>query len=453
MTSVDFGSVLVVDDDRASREATRQFLECEGFNVLTAASGAEAMEYFADGVSVIITDLIMPGMDGMQVLQAARDEAPHAQVILMTGQGSEHAAVSALKSGAFHYVTKPADPEELASLVRQACDKHRMASEIAMLHRQLVAKYGFSNIVGVSEPMRHVFERIRMVADVRSTVLIEGESGTGKELVARALHYNGRRRKKHFVAINCAALPEALVESELFGHQKGAFTGAIERRTGKFMAADGGTLLIDEIGDMPLDLQSKLLRVLESGSITPVGSNCETPVDVRIVASTHRNLESLIQEGRFREDLFYRLNVVKILLPPLRDRREDIPLLVQTFVKELASENDRTIREVSPAALAKLQAFDWPGNVRQLRNVLESLIVTATTDRIELENLPDPIRETPARRSTRSLVRPGMSLEEIQREAIRLALARSDGNRTEASHALGISVRTLQRKIKEYNLE
>jgi DNA-binding NtrC family response regulator len=453
MTSTRVGKVLVVDDDRGNRQATGQFLESEGFEVITVASGGEALAHFAEGISVIITDLVMPGMDGMDVLRAARDDARHAQVILMTGQGSERAAVAALKSGAFHYVTKPVNPDELASLVRQACEKHRMASEIVALHDQLQKKYGFSNIIGTSEPMRRVFEKIRMVADVRSTVLIEGESGTGKELVARALHFSGPRRKRPFVAVNCAAIPEALVESELFGHQKGAFTGAVERRTGKFQAADGGTLLIDEIGDMPIDLQSKLLRALEMGSITPIGGNKEIPVDVRIVASTHRHLQGLVSDGKFRDDLFYRLNVVNIHLPPLRERSDDIPLLVRTFVDELAAENNRPVKDVSPSALAQLQAFDWPGNVRQLRNVLESAIVTATRETIEAEDLPEPIRQTPARRTAHSLVDPGMTLERLERDAIRLALARAGGHRTDASNALGISVRTLQRKIKEYNLE
>jgi len=453
MTYTRLGKVLIVDDDKGNREDTGQFLESEGFDVLMATGGPEALTHFTDGISVIITDLVMPGMDGMDVLHAARDEAPHVQVILVTGQGSEHAAVVALKSGAFHYVTKPVNPGELANLVRQACEKHRMASEIAALHDQLHAKYGFSNIIGTSEPMRRVFERIRMVADVRSTVLIEGETGTGKELVARALHHSGPRRKKPLIAINCAALPEALVESELFGHQKGAFTGAVERRTGKFQAADGGTLLIDEIGDMPLELQSKLLRALETGSITPIGGNKEISLDVRIVASTNRNLQDFVADGKFREDLFYRLNVVNIHLPPLRERVDDIPLLVRAFVDELAAENNRPVKDVSPAALVQLKTFDWPGNVRQLRNVLESVIVTATREIIEAEDLPEPIRQTSARHAARSFVNPGMTLEEMERDAIRLALARAGGNRTDASIALGISVRTLQRKIKEYVLE
>ena len=300
--------------------------------------------------------------------------------------------------------------------------------------------------------VRRVFEKIRMVADTRSTVLIEGASGTGKELVARALHYSSARCRKPFVALNCAALPEALVESELFGHEKGAFTGAADRRLGKFQAADGGTLLIDEVGEMPLDLQSKLLRAIETRCVTPIGGNREIEVDVRIVASSNRNLEQSVSEGKFREDLFYRLNVVNIRLPPLSERREDIPILVRAFIDELARENDQPVRDISPDVLAQLQGYEWPGNVRQLRNVLESVIVTSTGEMIEVHDLPEPIRQARPARLTRSVVKPGLKLEEIEKEAIRLALEQTQGNRAEASEILGISVRTLQRKVKEYEL-
>jgi len=453
MTSTGPTRILLVDDDKSSRESTGMFFEAEGFEVVTASSGTEAIGHLTDGIAVIITDLVMPGLDGMEVLRTARDEAPHAPVIMMTGKGSETAAVTALKAGAFHYITKPVNPEDLANLVRQACEKHKLATEIASLHQQLQEKYGFGNIIGTSEPMRHVFEKIRMVADTRSTVLIEGESGTGKELVARALHLHSPRRRKPFIALNMAALPETLVESELFGHEKGAFTGAADRRTGKFQAAEGGTLLIDEIGDMPLDLQSKLLRAIESRQITPLGGNREIGVDVRIVASTNHELQSLVDEGKFREDLFYRLNVVNIKLPPLRERREDVPLLTRAFIDEIAPENNRPVKDIAPDALAQLQSFDWPGNVRQLRNVLESVIVTATRDVIEVEDLPEPIRTTPAKRTMKSMIRPGMTLEELEREAIRNTLRRTSGNRTECSQLLGISVRTLQRKLKEYGLD
>jgi DNA-binding NtrC family response regulator len=361
-------------------------------------------------------------------------------------------AVQALQAGAFHYLVKPIDPDELLSLVRQACEKYRMATEITELQQQLQEKYGFANIIGVSDPMRKVFEKVRMVADTRSTVLVEGASGTGKELVARALHYNSTRHKKPFVAINCAALPEALVESELFGHERGAFTGAIDSRIGKFQAADGGTLLIDEIGDMPLDLQSKLLRAIESRCVVPLGGNREIKVDVRIVASTNRDLVEMVKRAEFREDLYYRISVVNIKLPPLKERPGDIPLLVRAFVDELAEESQRPVRDITPAALARLQGYEWPGNVRQLRNVLESVIVTATREIIDVPDLPEPVREARPVPIRRSLVKPGMTLEELEKKAIRVALRQTDGNRTWAAEQLGISLRTLQRKLKQFGL-
>ena len=340
MTSIVRNTVLLVDDDASSCDSTALFLEAEGFPVVKARNGAEALRHLTEGISVIITDLVMPQVDGMELLRAAREEAPHTPVIMMTGQGSEAVAVEALKAGAFYYLTKPLNPHELLGLIRQAAAKYQMASEIAALHKHLNERYGFSNIIGKSDPMRKVFERIRMVADTRSTVLIEGESGTGKELVARALHFNSSRCKKAFVAVNCAAIPGSLIESELFGHEKGAFTGAVTARNGKFQAADGGTLLIDEIGEMQLDLQSKLLRVIESRCINPIGGNREIAVDVRIVTSTHQDLGDLVTQGQFREDLFYRLNVVCINLPPLRERRDDIPLLARAFIDEIIFCND-----------------------------------------------------------------------------------------------------------------
>jgi DNA-binding NtrC family response regulator len=444
--------VLLVEDDKTSLESITLFLERKGYDVISARDGAEALEHLADGISVVVTDFAMPEVDGLELLRAAREDAPHAAVIMITGHGSEDVAVQALQAGAFHYLTKPIDPDELLSLVRQACEKYRMATEITGLHQQLQEKYGFANIIGTSDAMRRVFEKVRMVADTRSTVLIEGASGTGKELVARALHYNSARRKKPFVALNCAALPEALVESELFGHERGAFTGAVDRRIGKFQAAEGGTLLIDEIGDMPLDLQSKLLRAIESRCITPIGSNQEIKVDARIVASTNRDLVAMAKREAFREDLFYRISVVNIKLPPLSERPGDIPLLVRAFIDELAEESRRPVRDITPAALARLQGYEWPGNVRQLRNVLESVIVTATREIIDVPDLPEPVRQARPVSMRRSLVKPGMTLEALEKEAIRVALRQTDGNRTRAAEQLGISLRTLQRKIKEYGL-
>ena len=445
-------TVLLVEDDHTSRRAIARFLERKNYAVIRARNGAEAVRHLTAGVAAVITDLVMPRMDGMALLRVARENAPHTPVIMMTGQGSEKVAVEALKAGAFHYLVKPVNPEELLHLLRQAVEKYRMAVEIAGLHRRLNENDAFGRIIGTSPVMRRLFETIQMVADTPSTVLIEGETGTGKELIARALHHASHRRDRPFVAINCAALPEALVESELFGHEKGAFTGAVARRTGKFLAADGGTLLIDEIAEMPLELQAKLLRALESHVVTPVGGNREIEVDVRIVASTHRDLEQCAAEGTFREDLFYRLNVVNLRLPPLRERREDIPLLVRAFIDEIAERNERSTREISPEALAQLEGFDWPGNVRQLKNMLESIIVLSSRDTIDVVDLPDKVRGVLPQPSPSSVIQPGMTLEEIQREAIRQALVRAGGNRAEAARLLGMSERTLYRRIEEYGL-
>lgn len=442
--------VLLVEDDRTSRESIALFLERKGFEVLTAPNGRKGLERVREGVCVIVTDYAMPVMDGLELLREARQEAPHAPVIMLTGHGNEDVAVAALKAGAFHYVTKPVNPEELVNLVRHACEKLLMSVEIGALHQQLQEKYGFANIIGRSDPMRKVFEKIRMVADTRSTVLISGKSGTGKELVARALHYNSNRRDKPLVAINCAALPETLMESELFGHVRGAFTGAAERRIGKFQAADRGTLLIDEIGDMPIEAQSKLLRALESRCVTPVGSNDEVAVDVRIIASTNRDLLEMVRQGEFREDLYYRISVVNITLPELKERPEDIPLLVRAFIDDLAAENQRPVRDVTADALVRLEEYDWPGNVRQLRNVLESAVVTATREVIDVADLPEPIRQARSGAWRSALLAPDVTLAELEREAIRTALDRCQGARIEAAEQLGISVRTLQRKIKEY---
>jgi DNA-binding NtrC family response regulator len=444
--------VLLTEDDRATRESTRLLLEDQGYDVLTAEDGGQALQRLTDGVAVIITDLKMRGIDGMQLLHAAREQAPQTPVIIITGHGSEEAAVAALKSGAFHYLKKPIHPEELLHLVRQALERHRMAVEIAVLHQQINQLAGANGIIGQSPPMRKLFETIRMVADTRSTVLIEGESGTGKELVARALHANSARRNHAFVAINCAAIPEALIESELFGHVRGAFTGAAERRVGTFLAADHGTLLIDEIGEMHLDLQSKLLRAIETRRVSPLGSNEEVELDVRLIASTHRDLQELIVQKKFREDLYYRLNVVNIRLPPLRERREDIPLLARAFIEQIAADNDRPVRDITPEALARLQSYEWPGNVRQLRNVLESVIVMSTRDVIEVVDFPEPIREAPSAPPLQSLIAMGMPMAEIEKEVIRQTLLRTGGNRSEASKILGISTRTLQRRIKQHNL-
>lgn len=449
MTSHPSWKVLLVDDDKLSREAMAEWLESEGFNVLACSDGQAAVQHIHDGVAVIVTDLKMPRTDGLALLRLAKEKAPHAAVILVTGHGTVETAVSALKEGAFDYLTKPVKPEELAHRVRQAVTQRSMAAEIAGLHTQLNERYGFENLIGKSAAMRSVFEKIHLVSDARSTVLITGESGTGKELVARAIHHNSSQRNKPFVPVNSPAIPESLIESELFGHEKGAFTGATERRQGLFQAAHGGTLFIDEIGEMNLGVQSKLLRAIETHRIMPVGSNREVDVDVRLLAATNRNLTEEVKKGSFREDLYYRLKVVEILLPPLRDRPEDIPLLVRSFVDQLAQENRRPVRNISADAMDMLTSYNWPGNVRELRNTLEGVIVLSKRESIEASDLPEHIRQSS---SSQSLIRRGMTMAEIEKEAIRRGLEATGGRRTEAAAILGLSVRTLQRKIKEFEL-
>jgi DNA-binding NtrC family response regulator len=438
--------VLLVDDDASSRRSTQDVLESEGLRVISVATGRAAIEQLDENVAAVVTDLVMPDTDGMAVLAAVQERVPHVPVLLLTGRGSERAAVAALKNGAFHYLTKPANPHELASLVRQAVDKSRMARELVSLRRTVRKQDALGEIVGGSPPMRRVFEQIQLVADAPTTVLIEGESGTGKELVARALHRLSSRHDKPFVAINCAALPSTLIESELFGHVKGAFTGATDRRVGKFEAADGGTLFIDEIGEIPLDFQAKLLRAIETRTVTPLGSNREISTDTRILAATHRNLESLVREEAFREDLYYRVHVVKISIPPLRERKEDIPLLTRLFLDEISSRTHRDCREISPDAMKRLMAYDWPGNVRQLRNVLEGLIVTATERTIHSRSIPGWM--APDGKASPSPSEGTLDLTELENKAIQLALEQAGGNRTRAAEVLGISVRTLQRKLK-----
>ncbi len=324
-----------------------------------------------------------------------------------------------------------------------------MAGEIARLHAELQDRKGLGAMVGVCPAMREVFEKIRLVADTNSTVLIVGESGTGKELVARAVHDLSKRHKGPFLPVNCAAISETLFESELFGHEKGAFTGATSRRQGFFQAANGGTLFIDEIGEMQLGLQSKLLRALESRRVLPVGSTREEEIDVRVVAATNRDLRARVDSGEFREDLYYRLRVVELCLPPLRERVDDIPLLVRKFIDELAAENERPVRDITTEAMESIRAYSWPGNVRELRNTLESIIVLSLKEVIDREDLPSHISGL---KPPTQIVRTGMTLEELEREAIRRTLLEHEGRRQQTADALGISVRTLQRKINEYGL-
>jgi len=423
-------------------------LESEGYTVVAVGRGEDAVQAASTDMDAVLCDLKMPGMSGMEVLKSVHERFPRLPFIMVTAFGTVDTAVEAMKLGAVDYITKPINPDEMILQLEKLVHQGRMASKIDKLQRALDEKYGLENIVGSCEPMVRVFRMIRQVAPVTSTVLVTGESGTGKELVARALHQLSPRKDASFVAVNCAALPATLVENELFGHARGAYTGAHARQTGYFREADGGTLFIDEIGDFDTDLQGKLLRALEQKEFTPIGESRAVSVDVRLVAATNRDLEELTREGRFRNDLYYRLNVIRIELPPLRERKGDLPLLAAHFLKGLAREAGRSTLTISPRALDAIMAYDWPGNVRELKNVLESAFVLSTASRVELADLPrqiSRIEEPPAAPQP-----VGLTMEGLEKQAILDALARHDGNRTRAAESLGISVRTLHRKLRKF---
>src|SRR2546421_2541629 len=385
------GRVLVVEDHEGERRAIMQILKSEGFNVFGAENADKALGYIDENIDVVLSDLQMGDVSGIDLLNLWRQRKPDAQIILLTGHSSVDSAVQAIKAGAYHYVTKPINPDEVIVLVKRAMESVSKDKEIDNLRRRLDQKFGLDQIVGQSKLMKDVFAKIQKAAPVDSTVLILGESGTGKELVAQALHHNSPRKKGPFVAVNCAAVPATLVESELFGHVRGAFTGATDRRIGRFEQADGGTLFIDEIGDFELGLQAKLLRVLETLTLTPVGGHEDRKVNVRVLAATSRDIEKMVADGSFRQDLYYRLNVVQIVLPPLRDRPDDIPILVDHFLREIAANKHTAPHRVSPEVMRRFSAYRWPGNVRELRNVLESMMVLAEGETLTEKDLPDEV--------------------------------------------------------------
>jgi DNA-binding NtrC family response regulator len=446
-----YGRVLVVEDNESERRALGHLLKAEGFAVAGADSADKAMGYIDENFDVVLSDLHMGDVSGIELLQLWKRRKPQTQFILLTGHSSISSAIEAIKSGAYDYVTKPVNPDELIVLVKRAVDGLRKDMELEHLRQRLDQRFGLDQIVGQSKQMKEVFGKIQRAAPVDSTVLILGESGTGKELVAQALHHNSPRKKRQFVAVNCAAVPAKLVESELFGHVRGAFTGATDRRIGRFEQADGGTLFIDEIGDFEIGLQAKLLRVLETFTVTPVGGHEDRRVDVRVVAATSRDIRKMVKDGSFREDLFYRLNVVTISLPALRDRPDDIPLLVGHFLKEISEQKHTPPRRVSPEVMRRFQQFHWPGNVRELRNTLESMMVLADGDVLTERDLPEWIMgHAPAR--VQAELPSGLTMEELEKLAISQALDQFSGNRTRAAQKLGISVRTLQRKLQLYKL-
>ncbi len=452
--------VLVVEDERSMRRVLRAMLEKQGFEVQTATNGLEAIAALnAHTISVIISDIKMPEMNGMELLSHVMGHLPGIPMILITAHGTVDNAVEALKKGAFDYVTKPFDRDELQQVVQKAFQTYQLNSRY---YRPVQEELGQYDIIGRSRKMMEIYEAIAKVADTPSTVLITGEHGTGKELVARALHQNSSRRDKPYITINCAAIPHNLMEAELFGYEKGAFTGAVSAKAGKFELADGGTLFLDEIGEIPVEMQVKLLRILQYETFERIGGVKTIKVNVRLVAATNRKLEDMIKEGTFREDLYYRLKVVPMTLPPLRERRSDIPLLVGHFIKRFNKRLNKEIEGITPEALTCLEEHDWPGNIRELENVMERNILFASEPRITLQDLPPELLQRGETLAARppiggdgSLSLPEMwkqEKERLERGMISQALDQTGGNVTQAAKILGISRKSLQKKMKELGL-
>jgi two-component system response regulator HydG len=455
--------VLVVDNDIIHARTMGEALGRLGYQVAVVGSGSEgARRLDQDAFDVVVTDLMMNDIGGLEILARAKKAAAETEVIVVTGHGTVPSAVAAMQQGAFTYLQKPLDLGHLRAAVEKASEGVRLKRQNLELNRRLDEKYGFEGVVGSSPQMLALVERLKRIAPTDATVLIQGETGTGKELVAQSIHQNSPRKSKPFVALNCAALSENILESELFGHVRGAFTDASSDRVGKFEYANGGTLFLDEVGDMPTPTQIKLLRVLESGEITRVGSNSPIRVNVRILSATNRNLEEAIASGSFRSDLYHRLKVVTIAIPTLRERAADIPLLIEHFVRQFARRHGKAIKGMSLAARVRLGGFAWPGNVRQLRNVIESMVVVDCDETLDVDDLPLELEPAPAAAAPAAppagdaagglsaLV--GRPLEEIERLFITETLRLTGGNREQAAEMLGIGERTLYRKIKEYQL-
>jgi two-component system response regulator HydG len=451
--------VLVVDDEELHAQAVAESLERIGYECEVATSGPDgASKIENEDFDVLITDLKMENVDGLALLRKAKLELPEAEVVLITGHGDIKTAVAAMQQGAATYLTKPVDINELRAVVDKAAQRQRLARTNRELQRQLDEKFGFEGMVGNSSAMHEILDKLKQVAPTNATVLIQGETGTGKELVARAIHNNSPRKNKPFVPLNCTALNENLLEDELFGHEPGAYTGGDRLRKGKFEYANGGTLFLDEVGDMPLTLQSKLLRVIEDGQVYRVGGNEAIKVNVRILSATHRDLEAAVKGGTFRQDLYFRLKVVTIKIPPLRDRREDIPLLAEHFRKEFTQRHGKAVANIAAEVRRALTAYQWPGNVRELRNLIDSMVVLDRDGVLGLEDLPEEsellkhLQLPPAGAgNVNSLI--GRPLEEVEQYFIGKALELTNGNREDAAKLLQIGERTLYRKIKEYGLD
>jgi len=447
--------IVVVEDEPSSRRGLQELLTAWGYDVVAAGDGREALERAAERTpDLVIADLVMPGIDGMELLVRLKREFPTTAVLILTGQGSIESAVQAIKDGAYDYLTKPVDPTRLQFLLDRALERSETVREVQLLRRQLRMRGVFGRLVGSSPGMLEVMRQLETAAPTDATLFIAGDSGTGKELVARTVHELSARRRGPFVAVNCAAIPETLLESEIFGHERGAFTGAVERRQGCFELADGGTLLLDEIAEMQPGIQAKFLRVLQEGQFRRLGARSETQVNVRVIAATNKDPMAALRDGALREDLYYRLNVFTITLPPLRDRMADLPDLVQAFLEEFNDRHGRAVRGVDEEALETLRRHRWPGNVRELRNVIERAVIVCSGDVIHAEHLAAlGAAATPAPATTDAdvVIPVGTTVESAERELILRTLKRTGGNKTRAAEILDISLKTLHNKLHRYN--
>lgn len=446
--------ILLVEDEDLSRDSLTRLLKMATFSVKGAASGKIALSLLAhEEFDIIITDLFLPDSNGIDILKQAKKFSPYTEVILITGHASAETAVKAMKEGAFDYITKPLNFDELSILISKALEKRHLLTENVYLKKQLNSKFGFANIIGNSPPMQKLFSRMKRIAGTDSTVLVLGESGTGKELVAKAIHYNSHRKDKPFVPVNCSAIPEALLESELFGHVKGSFTGAIRDKAGKFESASTGTIFLDEIGTMPLHLQTKLLRVLQEQEVERIGSSRTIQLDVRVISATNLNLEEEVKKGTFREDLFYRLNVIPIVLPPLRERKEDILPLVKHFVEKNCADMKRPTMTISNDAMEMLETYRWPGNVRELENMVERIVTLTEGDRIQVNDIPSHIREEVQTKVTEQGIDLVHTVNEIEKKMICDALSLCNGVKAKAAAMLKINRTTLVEKMRRLRID
>ncbi len=448
------GNILVIEDEKSMREVLRILLEEEGYELSTAVDGAEGIECIRNNIfDLVITDIKMPGADGFEVLRTVKDVAPDTVVIMVTAFGTTESAIEAMKNGAYDYIHKPFKIDEIRLIVRKALEKKKLREELSLLREKFQSSFRLENIIGKSEKMQELFTLIPRVAQSNSTVLITGESGTGKELVASALHNLSPRKNKNFVTINCATFPEGLLESEMFGHMKGSFTGAVFSKAGLFEVADGGSFFLDEIGEMPLSLQSKLLRVLENGTFRRVGGTSDIKVDVRVISATNKNVLDAVEAGSFREDLYYRLNVVPINIPPLRERKDDIPLLLEHFL----SRYSKSPKRLSSEALNVLMSCPWKGNVRELENIVERVVLLCDKEVIAPEDLPEEISHTRDEFKCLPEVGDGVfdledTMEKIEKGYLLKALEKANGTKTDAARLLNLSFRSFRHRLSKYGI-